>query len=96
MIANVVVPEARLSAAVVNWEASEKYAYESAAIGKTVAEDVAEAVECEYIFPVSVEVNGSPSGVILDGTIALGNYEPIISTPKGITVHAGDDAKYPF
>ena len=42
MMENVIVPEARPSAAVLNGEAGDKSAYDSAAIGNTGAEDVAE------------------------------------------------------
>lgn len=88
MIANEVVPEARTSATVVNGEGEDEYD----ATRKTVAEDVSEALECEAIFLESVEVNGSPAGVMLDGTVTLANYEPVISTPEGRIVHADNDA----
>ena len=82
MIANVIVPEARPSAAVLNGEAGEKSAYDSAAIRNTGAEDVAEKIECEVIFTSSAKANSSPVGVMLDGKFPLESYKPILALPR--------------
>ena len=79
MIANVVVPKPRPSADIVNGETCDESAYESASIGKTVEEDVTEVLEFEAIMHVSVQVNSSLAGVMLDGTVSLVKYERIIS-----------------
>ena len=74
MTANVVVTETRLSTAVVNGESGDESTYEYDSIGKKVVEYFVEAIEYKANIPISVEVNGSPAGVMLDGTVVLVKY----------------------
>jgi len=94
--ANVVVTETRRSTAVVNGESGDESTYEYDSIGKKVVEYFVETIEYKANIPISVEVNGSPAGVMLCVTFAVANYEPIISTPDGSTVQAGNDANIDF
>ena len=53
-------------------------------------------MECEAILHVSVKVDSSLAGSMLDETLSLAKYDRIISTPDGKTAHADSNANTVF
>ena len=53
-------------------------------------------MECEAILHVSVKVDSSIVGSMLDETFSLAKYDLIISTPDGKTAHADSNANTAF